>query len=103
ALFNYVRDLPVGDGGLIALSLDAAALAHSAGATGAFADVRVIDASGRQVPYLVERASAPLSMDVALTQTPQVPEALASGSSKPTVYRIALPFEHLPAPRRVLT
>jgi len=103
ALFNYVRDLPVGDGGLIALSLDAAALAHSAGATGAFADVRVIDASGRQVPYLVERASAPLSMDVALTQTPQVPEALASGSSKPTVYRIALPFEHLPAPRLVLT
>jgi hypothetical protein len=103
ARFNYVRGLPVGDGGLVALSLDAAALVHSAGAAGAFADVRVIDASDRQVPYLVERASAPLSMDVTLTRPAQVPQALASGPSKPTVYRIALPFEHLPSPRLVLT
>src|SRR4029077_8151785 len=48
-VFTYIRDLPPGDAGLMALPLDAAVLAHSAGAPGGFADVRVIDASSRQV------------------------------------------------------
>src|SRR5262249_26988873 len=76
--FNYGGDLPAGDAGLTALSLDAAALAHSAGALGGFADVRVIDASSRQVPYLMERVSEPLSLDLKLAQMEQRPPSLAS-------------------------
>jgi hypothetical protein len=100
--FSYVRDLPAGDAGLTALSLDAAALAHSTGALGAFADVRVIDASSRQVPYLMERVSEPLSLDLKLTPLQQRPPALASRSSL-SVYRIAFPFEQLPSTRIVLS
>jgi uncharacterized protein DUF3999 len=100
--FTYVRDLPAGAPGLTALSLDAAALAHSAGAFGGFADVRVIDASSRQVPYLIERASEPLSLDLKLTPLQQRPPALASRSSL-SVYRITFPFEHLPSTRIVLS
>jgi Protein of unknown function (DUF3999) len=93
ALFKYLRAIPAGDPGFIGLSLDAAVLSHSAGAS-AFADVRVIDASARQVPYLVERASEPLSIDLRLEPVPP---------AKPSVYRVAWPFEHLPSPRLVLT
>jgi hypothetical protein len=47
--FRYSRALPDGEAGLIAVPLDAAALAHSAGPLTDFADVRVVDGSGRQV------------------------------------------------------
>jgi hypothetical protein len=103
ALFQYVRDIPPGDAGLLALPLDAAVLAHSAGASRSFADVRVMDASARQVPYLVERASEPLSLDLELERLPQPPKWLDPRQSKPSVYRIKWPFEHLPSPRLVLT
>ena len=102
ALFNYVRDIPPGDAGLIALPLDAAVLAHSAGASSRFADVRVIDASERQVPYLVERASEPLSIDLVLDRLAQTPAWLRSSGPKPSVYRVRWPFERLPSPRLVL-
>ena len=81
----------------------AAVLAHSAGASRSFADVRVIDASDRQVPYLVERQSEPLSLDLELKPLALVPPWLDSRRSKPSVYRVAWPFEHLPSPRLVLT
>jgi len=48
---------------LVAVSLDAAAPRTAPGGE-TFADVRVIEAAGRQVPYLVERASEPLSLDL---------------------------------------
>ncbi len=102
ALFEYVRDIPIGDAGLIALPLDAAVLAHSGGASSRFADVRVIDASSRQVPYLVERAAEPLSLDLKLERLSQVPSWLDARQSKPSVYRVAWPFEHLPPARLVL-
>jgi hypothetical protein len=100
--FNYVRALPAGDAGLMALALDASVLAHSAGALGGFADVRVIDASNRQVPYLVERASEPLSVDLKIAPLQQRPPALAARSSM-SVYRITFPFAQLPSTRLVLT
>jgi hypothetical protein len=102
-VFNYIRDLPPGDAGLMALPLDAAVLAHSAGALGGFADVRVIDASSRQVPYLVERVSEPLSLNLQVIPLKQLPPSLASSASKPSAYRISFPFEQLPSPRLVLT
>ena len=103
ALFNYVREILPGEAGLIALPLDAAALAHSAGASSRFADVRVMDASERQVPYLLERASEPLSIDLRIEPLSQAPRWLHASRSKPSVYRVPWPFEHLPSPRLVLT
>jgi hypothetical protein len=103
AVFKYVRTVPSSDAGLIALPLDAAVLAHSAGPGGNFADVRVMDASARQVPYLVERVSEPLSLDLKLERLSQVPGWIDARRSKPSVYRVPWPFEHLPSPRLVLT
>ena len=101
--FTYTRAIPPGGAGFIALSLDAAVLSHSAGAPSAFADVRVIDASARQVPYLVERASEPLSIDLRLEPVSQAPSWLAAQPAKPSVYRVPWPFQRLPSPRLVLT
>jgi len=103
AVFRYRRAIPPGDAGLMALPLDAAVLSHSAGAPASFADVRVIDAASRQVPYLVERAAEPLSIDLRLERLSQAPGWLNAGTSKPSVYRVTWPFERLPSPRLVLT
>ena len=73
--------------GFIALSLDAAVLSHSAGASARFADVRVIDASARQVPYLVERASEPLSIDLRLE--PAVAGALVARGAAVEAERVS--------------
>ena len=102
-LFRYVRAVPPGAAGLIALPLDAAALSHSAGEPDGFADVRVIDASARQVPYLLERVAEPLSIDLRLERLSQAPRWLEAQQTKPSVYRIAWPFDRLPSPRLVLT
>jgi hypothetical protein len=48
--FTYRRTLPPGPEGLTVVSLDAAAFAHSASEQGRFADVRVLDTDGLQVP-----------------------------------------------------
>ncbi len=100
--FKFVRDLPAGDAGLVAVKLDEAALAHSGGVTSRFGDVRVIDAEGRQIPYLLERSSEPLSVDVTLERVDSPPAAAQAGPNE-TVYRIRWPYERLPAASLVLT
>jgi hypothetical protein len=103
ALFRYLRPITPGPAGLVTVPLDASVLAHSQDAS--FADVRVLDATGRQVPYLVERASEPLSLDLTLARLETRPAALPSAlpSDRATsVYRIRLPLEGLPASRLVL-
>jgi hypothetical protein len=101
--FRYIRAIPPGDTGLVAVSLDAAALAHSSGAARAFADLRVIDATGRQVPYLIERASEPLSLDLSLERLSTPPKGMQPSAAARSVYRVTWPFERLPSPRLVLT
>jgi hypothetical protein len=101
--FRFVRDIPPGDAGLIAVRLDGAALAHSRGVSFRFSDVRVIDAQGRQIPYLVERSSEPLSIDLGLTRLSTRPGALGPPRASETVYRIDWPYTGLPTPRLVLT
>jgi uncharacterized protein DUF3999 len=103
ALFRHTRRIPPGAAGLMALPLDAAVLSHSTGPSGAFADVRVIDASARQMPYLVERAAEPLSIDLRLERLSQLPRWLDGRVPAPSVYRVSWPFERLPSPRLVLT
>lgn len=101
--FRFVRDIPAGDAGLIALRLDVAALAHSSGVASRFADVRVIDTGRRQIPYLVERSSEPLSIPLSLAKLATAPAALGSSRASATVYRINWPYADLPLPRLVLS
>ena len=102
AKFKYVRDIPSGEPGMVALRLDEAVLAHSGGIVSRFGDVRVIGEDGRQVPYLVERSSEPLSVDVMLERLDPVPSSLRTRPSE-TVYGIAWPHERLSSAQLVLT
>ena len=97
-LFKYVRDVPPGDAGLIAVPLDAAVLAHSS-PTGGFPDLRAIDPSGRQIPYVLERVSEPLTLDVTPERLASPPKTMPPSQSARSVYRITYPFADLPATR----
>jgi hypothetical protein len=101
-LFRYLRAIPAGEAGLIALPLDAAALTHSSGPRGDFADLRVIDAGERQVPYVLERWDEPLELPIAIEQR-QPPPAGAQQSGAISYYRVRLPFPNLPSAQLVLT
>ena len=59
--FKYAREIAAGDAALVAVPLDAAALAHSAGPQGRFGDLRIVDGSDRQFPWLIERGAEPLA------------------------------------------
>jgi hypothetical protein len=104
ATFKFVRAIDTKDGGLVALPLDAHVLAHSRGVPSRFADLRIVDADNRQIPFLVERRDEPLS--VPLTVTPatqlQATELKPSGSRQQSVYAVPLPYSHLPPGKLVL-
>jgi Protein of unknown function (DUF3999) len=101
--FKYIRPIPAGDPGLLVVPLDAPALAHSAGVARQFADVRVVDGEGRQVPFLVEHVSEPLSIAVALERNAPRPKALPETARPSSIYRIRLPIDKLPPARLALT
>jgi len=100
ATFRHVRPIPSGEAGLVTIPLDAAVLAH--GQSAGFSDVRVIDAANRQVPYLVERASEPLSLDLTIEPVTTRPASLPPDQTV-SVYRVRLPLERLPQARVILT
>ena len=105
ATFSFARNLEGGPAGLAALSLDAHVLAHSRGPDGRFADVRILDASNRQIPYLVERLNEPLSIDLSIEPAPSVQaEELKSSSTgrRVSLYSVTLPYAHLPESTLVL-
>jgi uncharacterized protein DUF3999 len=104
AQFKYLRAVPAGDAGLIAVGLDANVLGHSAGPDRGFADLRVVDNADRQIPYIIEHASEPLSLDLALEKSATTPPAMpaAPGSAR-SVYRVSYPVSGLPPTRLVLT
>jgi hypothetical protein len=99
--FRFVRELPGGAAGLVAVPLDAAVLAHSEGRlSGSFADLRIVDALGRQLPYLLDRRPEPLVLPL-----PAAARVASPGGSFPagtSVYRLALPYAELPPARLVL-
>jgi hypothetical protein len=83
--FRVGRALEPQKAGLAVLPLDADALARSH----ALADLRIIDAKGRQVPYIVERHNEPIVVELKL------PPRSSRGTS--SVYTFELPYESLPA------
>jgi uncharacterized protein DUF3999 len=102
--FRYARVIAAGTPQLVALPLDAAVLAHSTGPAREFADVRVVDGQGRQVPRLVERRAEPLV--IALRAEPAAPVAAdlqPRGGQHRSVYHVTLPYATLPDARLVIS
>lgn len=99
--FRYTRALADGPPGLVAVPLDAAVLAHSAGGPGrGFADLRIVDAAGRQLPYLLDRRPEPL----VIALPPAIPGGVTDRRwpAGTTVYRVRMPYAGLPPARLVL-
>ncbi len=104
-VFRYTRSLQFppqpGDNviGLFALPLDAHALAHSRGPGRRFADVRLLNDSNQQIPYVLERRNEPLSIDLPVRPASNVQaQELRSepGSRQRSVYVVTLPYPNLP-------
>lgn len=102
--FRYQRKVLDGPPGLVLLPLDAAALAHSQGPLRTFADVRIVDEQGVQIPYVLEQRPARLTMEVQVRATaPKAREfAKRKGGIARSFYSIALPYENLPQPALTL-
>lgn len=75
---------------MLAVALDASTLAHSAGPDSGFADLRVVDPSNRQIPYIVEQALEPLSIDLTLEKA-SAPKALPATRGNVSIYRLKYP------------
>lgn len=100
--FRFTRALPEGPAGLVALVLDPAILAHSRGPSAHFADVRIIDAANRQIPYLIERREEPLALDLELKPfSPKARELRSENGRRRSVYALHLPHAGLPSLRLV--
>jgi hypothetical protein len=96
--FAFQRTIPDGRPGAVALRVDPLTLAHSRGPGEHFADVRILDGSHRQVPYVIEHPDDPLV--VPLTAERAVPPAGSPGFEKRSnwsSYRLRLPCSNLPA------
>ena len=95
--FKFSRGIAAGDAALVAVPLDAAALAHSAGPEGRFANLRIVDGSNRQIPWLIERGAEPLVVALrAEGASPRAVELKDTAGTRHSVYRIALPYPRLP-------
>jgi hypothetical protein len=101
--FKYVRPVAPGNAGLVAVALDANVLAHSGGPDRSFSDVRVVDASDRQIPYIVEHTAEPLSLELVIERLATPPKTLPAAQSGRSVYRVKYPVSGLPPTRLVLT
>lgn len=93
--FHDRRPVPASPPGLTSLLLDAAVLSRSP----YLADVRIADAKGRQIPYLMERRDEPMSLPL-----PALKRRAEKGDS-PSLsrYRVELPYPSLPSARLVLS
>lgn len=100
--FGYIRELPQGAAGLIAVPLDAGVMAHSGIAPRRFRDLRVVDNSGSQIPYLLERRDEPLMVDATIERR-DLPSGIQSAPSRATSYLVHVPYAQLPNARLVLT
>jgi hypothetical protein len=99
--FQYSRELPPSSGGLVVVPLDAHVLAHSRG-RGRLADLRVVDDDGRQVPYVLEDAREPLTVDVALEPRTDAPLPGVAPAGQRSAYTLRLPYAGLWSVRLVL-
>ena len=101
--FRFRRKLPDSPSGLVAVPLDASVLANSRGAGRVFEDVRIIDDSRRQIPYLLERQEEPLSLQLSLQKFDgKAPELRTGDGTNRSAYVVKLPYSSLPNATLVL-
>ena len=89
--FAVARTIAPAGRGMSTLPLDADVLARSRD----LADVRLIDSSGRQVPFIVERRDEPLVLNLSVG-------ARREDESNVSSYRVTLPYSTLPSGSRVV-
>jgi hypothetical protein len=89
--FRHSRSLQNSSRGLVVLPLDTDVLAHSH----ELADIRVVDAASRQVPYVVEHLDKPLKVNLAAPHRDETELGLSR-------YRLRLPYETLPNGTRLV-
>lgn len=92
--FAYKRTIPPSKAGLVTLPIDASVLAH---ARTDLADIRIADADGRQIPYLVETREQPLILDL-----PPAKRDASETRRGFTAYEIRMPYDRLPGATLVL-
>ncbi|HEV7517379.1 MAG TPA: DUF3999 family protein, partial [Thermoanaerobaculia bacterium] len=97
AKFRYRRPVPSAPPGLTSLLLDAAVLSRSPG----LYDLRLADAAGRQVPYLLEKRDEPLSIALPAL-APKTRQTKKGDPPSLSRYAIAFPYPSLPGARLVL-
>jgi hypothetical protein len=100
--FGYVRDIPEGPAGLITVPLDAAVMAHSGIAPRRLRDLRVVDRSNLQIPYLLELRDEPLMVD-AILERRGLPSGVQAASTRASSYFVRVPYSPLPDARLVVT
>ena len=100
--FEYLRDVPPGPAGLIAIPLDAAVISRSGVAARRFSDLRVVDRNAQQIPYLLEKRDEPLLVDVSIERR-ELPAAMKKPSGHSTSYVVHVPYNDLPGARLALT
>jgi hypothetical protein len=93
--FDYAREIPAGEPGLNALTLDAAVLAHSN-----LSDLRIAGEDNKQVPYLLEKMEEPLSSDLPALQKTRPPAGEQSVNQ--SWYHLPMPYADLRSARLVL-
>lgn len=100
--FEYVRDIAAGPAGLITVPLDAAVMAHSGVSPRRLTDLRVVDRSSLQVPYLLEKRDEPLIVDTTMERR-DLPSTVQAPGGRITSYAVRLPYRALPDARLVLS
>jgi hypothetical protein len=88
--FQFRRAIEQGPPGLNAVRLDPAVLAGSS----RLEDLRIVDGSSVQVPYILETLGEPTIVDL-----PELLPAPEVAGDRQTAYRLVLPFASLPAAR----
>jgi hypothetical protein len=89
--FTVQRRIAPAGRGMSTLDLDADALARSR----ALADVRLVDSSGRQVPYVIERQDEPLALSLSLGPRRELPD-------NESAYTVRMPYTTLPSGTRLV-
>ncbi len=100
--FEYTREIPAGPAGLITIPLDAAVMAHSGISSRRLTDLRVVDRSSLQVPYLLEKRDEPLIVDTTMERR-DLPSTVQAPGGRITSYAVRLPYQALPEARLVLS
>ncbi len=89
--FEYTREIPAGPAGLITIPLDAAVMAHSGISSRRLTDLRVVDRSSLQVPYLLEKRDEPLIVDTTMERR-DLPSTVQAPGGRITSYAVRLPY-----------